>query len=153
MISLESTIKFLVPFGVLIQSPFPCSMTVNVCRIADAFYIFNVLTNKLGPCSRCKFEFRFSHMIMKKMVIRLEAKTRYDIVIREMSHDRVSTSDWTGRSFWAAIGPKELPVPKAQFSYTFFIIRGQSKNSESWAVRLLIHWLFLLFYTDNMHKW
>ena len=32
-------------------------------------------------------------------------------------------------------------------------IRGQSKKSESWAVHLLICWLFLLFYSNNMHKW
>ena len=33
------------------------------------------------------------------------------------------------------------------------LIRGQSKKSESWAVHLLICWLFLLFYSNNMHKW
>ena len=32
-------------------------------------------------------------------------------------------------------------------------VRGQSKKSESWAVHLLICWLFLLFYSNNMHKW
>ena len=32
-------------------------------------------------------------------------------------------------------------------------LRGQSKKSESWAVHLLIRWLFLLFYSNNMHKW
>ena len=31
-------------------------------------------------------------------------------------------------------------------------IRGQSKKSESWAVHLLICWLFLLFHSNNMHK-
>ena len=34
------------------------------------------------------------------------------------------------------------------------VIRGQSKKSESWAVHLLICWLFLLFYSNNIHtRW
>ena len=32
-------------------------------------------------------------------------------------------------------------------------IRGQSKKSETWAVHLLICWLFLLLYSNKMHKW
>ena len=32
-------------------------------------------------------------------------------------------------------------------------IRGHSKKSENWAVHLLIWCLFLLFYSNNMHKW
>ena len=33
------------------------------------------------------------------------------------------------------------------------VIRGHSKKSESWAVHLLFCWLFLLFYSNSMHKW
>ena len=29
----------------------------------------------------------------------------------EVSHDRTSTSEWTGRSFWAGVGSKEWPGP------------------------------------------
>ena len=35
----------------------------------------------------------------------------------------------------------------------FYIIRGQSKKSESWADHLLICWMFFLFYSNNMHEW
>ena len=35
----------------------------------------------------------------------------------------------------------------------FGIDKGSVKKSETWAVHLLIRWLFLLFYSNNMHKW
>ena len=51
--------------------------------------------------------------------------------------------------FWT----KKKIRAKTPFIWNWHQIRGQSKKSESWAVHLLICWLFLLFYSNNMHKW
>ena len=49
----------------------------------------------------------------------------------------------------------EAPV-KDTFSIAFdgnhMESKGSVKKSESWAVHLLICWLFLLFYSNSMHK-
>ena len=46
-------------------------------------------------------------------------------------------------------GPRGMQI----VAFEFYEIRGQSRKSESWAVHLLICWLFLLFYSNNMHRW
>ena len=64
---------------------------------------------------------------------------------------KISAMWWRHRSATPS-GP--LPKRKKKlFSSIEYNIRGQSKKSESWAVHLLICWMFLLFYSSNMHEW
>ena len=72
----------------------------------------------MGVEKRLKVHFHFCKTRGKKLHIRNLFSThscdkiQFDPEYRvEVSHDRTSTSEWTGRSFWAGVGSKEWPGP------------------------------------------